>query len=146
MDALSFATRSRITRLSTLTLAAVAAVLLAATSAYAVYSHHWGRSNQNENCTYYAAYRPCYDRQGQIFNAWVYGYMEVDWGYQPGNFNGICIKAQTSDGTPKGGNICSNGIQWKTTTFAASPSSWAYGYWGGTTAANPQSLFGEAST
>jgi hypothetical protein len=130
--------RSRRIRWLRLALAGLASFLLAmgTTQAAQAYYHFWGGApgspapSNPQICWSIVAYGQCWDGAGQTYNAWVRVEVWFQFDFHPSNYNGTCAKAITEAGNVKSGSTCSAFDQ-SGGNLAASPSSRAYGYWGG---------------
>lgn len=97
------------------------------------YSHEWSCFNP--------AYDRCWDTAGQFYNPWVYHTESV-----PSGTNGTCAKAETAAGNTKSGSGC-DGDNYRASSYAASPTSWAYGYHGdGGCGCTWRTIYGQAYT
>jgi hypothetical protein len=72
-------------------------------------------------------YDQCFDVRGQIYNPWYLAQTSTD---NLQNVPGICAKARSAAGTTKSGSGCSTNTWQRTSYFAVTPESQAYGYWG----------------
>jgi hypothetical protein len=100
------------------TVAVLVALAIPATSS-AYYSH-------NMPC-HETPYSQCFDTRGIIYNPWFDSQTSTDSG---GSVPGICAKAITAAGNLKSGSGCATNTWQRTSYYATSPDSQAYGYWG----------------